>query len=153
MIEKVISGGQTGADQGGLEGARTAGVGTGGTAPLHFTTEAGSKLELLRGYGLRESARVSYSFRTKENIMNSGGTAIFGNMSSPGSALTLRLCKTYSRAVIINPTFFELVVFVELNDIRVLNIAGNRESVNPGIQSRVSEIVREALLTMKGEHS
>ena len=44
-IIKVISGGQTGADQGGLEGAMTYSilskhkVSTGGTAPKNFRTE------------------------------------------------------------------------------------------------------------------
>jgi hypothetical protein len=36
---KIISGGQTGADQGGLEGARLLGIQTGGTAPYNWMTD------------------------------------------------------------------------------------------------------------------
>jgi hypothetical protein len=41
MIERVISGGQTGADQGGLRAAQACGIPTGGWAPRGWLTEAG----------------------------------------------------------------------------------------------------------------
>jgi hypothetical protein len=41
MIEKVMSGGQTGADHGGLRAARRCGIATGGWAPRGWLTEAG----------------------------------------------------------------------------------------------------------------
>jgi len=42
-LEMVISGGQTGADRGGLIAAKELGIPTGGTAPLGYKTEAGMK--------------------------------------------------------------------------------------------------------------
>ena len=51
---KIISGGQTGADLGGLEGARDAGIETGGWAPAGYRTEIGDQEELLKGFGLKE---------------------------------------------------------------------------------------------------
>jgi hypothetical protein len=41
MLELVISGGQTGADQGGLRATRACGIPTGGWAPRGWLTEAG----------------------------------------------------------------------------------------------------------------
>ena len=41
MIKKIISGGQTGADRGGLLAGRHLGIETGGTAPPDFITEVG----------------------------------------------------------------------------------------------------------------
>jgi hypothetical protein len=41
MIERVISGGQTGADQGGLRAPRACAIPTGGWAPRGWLTEAG----------------------------------------------------------------------------------------------------------------
>jgi integrase len=41
VIEKVVTGGQAGADQGGLRAARAAGIATGGFAPKGWATEAG----------------------------------------------------------------------------------------------------------------
>ena len=46
MIEKIISGGQTGIDQLALEIAIELGIETGGTAPPNFMTEDGVNLEL-----------------------------------------------------------------------------------------------------------
>jgi hypothetical protein len=39
MIEKLISGGQTGADRAGLEAAKALGIATGGTAPKGWRIE------------------------------------------------------------------------------------------------------------------
>jgi hypothetical protein len=47
-IVKVISGGQTGADQGGLVAARTLKIETGGTAAKGWLTEDGPKRKLLQ---------------------------------------------------------------------------------------------------------
>ena len=46
MIKKIISGGQTGADQIGLEVALSLGIPTGGTAPKGFITETGPNYKL-----------------------------------------------------------------------------------------------------------
>jgi len=40
-VAKIISGGQTGADQGGLNAGLLLGIETGGTAPPRFMTDAG----------------------------------------------------------------------------------------------------------------
>ena len=46
MIERVISGGQTGSDQGRLRAARACSIATGGGAPRGWLTEAGPALRL-----------------------------------------------------------------------------------------------------------
>jgi Circularly permutated YpsA SLOG family len=51
MIELVISGGQTGADQAGLRAARASGIRCGGMAPKGWLTEAGPA-PWLADYGL-----------------------------------------------------------------------------------------------------
>ena len=43
---RVISGGETGADQGGMEAAIDLGLPTGGTAPPNFRTESGPNMAL-----------------------------------------------------------------------------------------------------------
>jgi Circularly permutated YpsA SLOG family len=42
VIARIITGGQTGADQGGLRAARAAGIATGGFAPKGWATETGA---------------------------------------------------------------------------------------------------------------
>jgi hypothetical protein len=141
----VISGGQTGADVGGLEGARRAGVKTGGYAPSGYKTEKGTNLELSSTFGLKEHPAENYKFRTEANVVASDGTVIFGNASSPGSYQTLNFAKKHQKPFIVNPTAVELRKFMEDNGIRVLNVAGNRESKNVGIQESVARIVEDAL--------
>jgi len=43
MLERVISGGQTGADQAGWRAARASGIPTGGAMPGGFLTEDGAR--------------------------------------------------------------------------------------------------------------
>src|SRR3546814_711341 len=98
-VSLVISGGQTGADQGGLLGARDAGVRTGGTVPKGWRTEDGAA-SWLAEFGLVEGQGKSYSARTRANAAAADGTVLFGNPLSPGSALTDRYCKACGK-----PTF------------------------------------------------
>jgi len=140
-IKRIISGGQTGADRGALEGARKIGLETGGVAPEGFITEEGPDMSL-KDFGLTESTSSEYPPRTKQNILDSDGTVIFGNSKSRGSNLTIRLCKKHEKDFILNPSVEELRIFAAHR--HVLNIAGNRESGNPGIQKRVTDIIVEA---------
>ena len=52
QLERVISGGQTGIDQLGLEVARSLGTPTGGVAPKGYLTESGPNSSLREWYGL-----------------------------------------------------------------------------------------------------
>ena len=91
MIEKIISGGQTGADIAGLKFARDNGIPTGGSAPKGFMTETGSRPELRDLYNLRE-LNGSYMDRTIRNVMDADGTVIFAEKMTDGSQLTLDTC-------------------------------------------------------------
>ena len=57
MVRKIISGGQTGADQAGLAVAKRLGIPTGGFVPKGFLTEAGPRPDLAAEYGLEEPTR------------------------------------------------------------------------------------------------
>lgn len=156
MIKKIISGGQTGADQGGLEAGKILGLETGGIAPIGYYTEDGYKPSLLRDFGLTESAHSGYYDRTEENVKNSDSTVIFGLTTSPGSKLTLNLCQRYSKPTLLLCDIEDLDDFTEdllewlkAHSIQVLNVAGNRESKNPGIQTKVRNFLVEALKEKK----
>lgn len=139
----IISGGQSGSDKGGLLGARDVGIETGGCAPKGYRTENGPDPSLAE-FGLEEHSSPGYEGRTKVNVVFADGTAIFGDVSSAGSRLTISLCERFECAYIKNPTPAELREWVQANQIVVLNVAGNRESVSPGIQERVRGIIVEA---------
>ncbi|HEY4065152.1 MAG TPA: putative molybdenum carrier protein [Puia sp.] len=128
IIEKVISGGQTGADRMGLEIAKFLGYPTGGTAPKGFRTENGPDLSLREEFGLRESYSSSYSPRTTQNVLDSHFTVLFGDMLSSGSKATIDACLKYHQPYVENPSVEELIDKIKANYVKVLNIAGNRGS-------------------------
>lgn len=145
-VTKIISGGQTGADQAGLVAGRLLGLETGGTAPPKFKTDEGNKPILLKSYGLVEGEydfRI-YPGRTRKNVQDSDGTVVFGDTSSPGCRLTIECCIELGKPYAINPDAEQLARHVRSNNIKVLNVAGNRERINPGIFSRVVSIIVSA---------
>ena len=140
---KIISGGQTGADMGGLLAAIDLGIRTGGWAPKGWITEAGPNPEL-REYGLVQHSSPNYPPRTRMNCQDSDLTAIFGDMKSPGCKLTLSICREDDIPVLINPDSQELRDMCEQLGVETLNVAGNRASKDATIEERVRKIVRDA---------
>jgi hypothetical protein len=138
----IISGGQTGADRGALEGAKKAGLPTGGTAPKGYLTEKGPDPDLKK-FGLKESFSADYAVRTERNVLDADGTAIFATrLESDGTRITIQLAKKYKKPLLVNPTAEELKKFAQGK--KILNIAGNRESISPGLQAKVAQIIEEA---------
>lgn len=127
MLKKVISGGQKGVDRIGLEVAKELGIPTGGTAPKYYRTEDGNDWTL-QEFGLVEHESWQYPPRTEQNVQDSHGTVIMGNIAEAGSNMTRKLCKKHSKTYLLDPTPEELVNWVELNHIEILNVAGNRGS-------------------------
>ncbi len=151
MIRKIISGGQTGADQGGLRAGVSLGLLTGGVAPPRFMTATGQNPSLLRDtYGLVEGdADPSvYRLRTIRNVQDSQGTLWVGREASPGGQLTIGTANSLGRPYICNPSIEDLCSWLSSYGIEVLNVAGNREHTNPGIDEATYMLVREALSKM-----
>lgn len=145
MLKRVISGGQTGADIGGLYAAKRCGIRTGGSAPQKFMTEDGEKRELLeKEFGLLEIPKPGYKARTVMNIKDSDATIIIGHLTG-GSKITAEKCEQHKRPfLVIDPQELEdpmitrqAVLFMREHQPKVLNIAGNRESKCPGLQASV----------------
>jgi len=165
-VQKIVSGGQTGADTGALIAARDLGVSTGGHAPRGFLTENGCRRDYLKSFGLSEcsegdSFAEKYRARTKMNIIDSDGTLIIGDPNSPGSKLTHNTTLTEKKPL---ATFYftslentknvdwtqkiaQVAQWMIDNKIQILNVAGNRESKQPGIQDMVMRFVHELIVT------
>lgn len=144
MIEKIISGGQTGADMGGLLAARDLGIPTGGWAPKGWVTEDGPKPELAE-FGLVECSVKGYPARTKWNIRDSDATVIYGDIRSPGNKLTFNQCHFQAKPVYVEPTVEELATWLVRWKVRVLNVAGSRASKNSLAESYVREHLIRAI--------
>ncbi len=152
MIRKVISGGQTGVDIAALRAARTLGIATGGTAPRGFLTELGPNPELA-GFGLVELPTPDYPARTAANVRDADATLIIAGNWDRGSRLTLDLCRTHKKPVcevergdLANEDAFDRVAsWLASTPHEVLNIAGNRESTSPGIETEAEAFLRGVL--------
>lgn len=151
-LTKVISGGQTGADMGGLLAARNLGIPTGGVAPLDWHTEDGPQPKLLLSFGLFQCSNPGYLARTRANVQLSDGTIIFGDMKGGGSLFTLNQCTELEKPWIpmhlvpFIPTHqYDFLDWLVAHDIQTLNVAGNRESKNPGIQEKVRKFLETTL--------
>ncbi|NMF60744.1 YpsA SLOG family protein [Pseudanabaena yagii] len=145
-VTLIISGGQTGADWGGLLAAADVGIAIGGLAPKGYLTELGANLELAK-FGLVESDSADYEVRTVHNVLAADATVIFADhIDSDGTKLTIATCIKYQKPYLINPNALTLHDWLLEQQIKVLNVAGNRESIAQGISDRTRQIVRDALL-------
>lgn len=155
MISKVISGGQTGADQAGLRAAKAVGLATGGWVPKGCRTDDGPAPWLVTDYGCQAHTSRQYAPRTIANVREADCLIWFGSQASPGGVLTLRTVADdgLPYCCVPFPPTGAIGDFVEIvrlwlggcTDADVLMIAGNRESTNPGIGVFVEVVLREAL--------
>lgn len=140
ILNKVISGGQTGADIAGLKAAKECNIITGGYLPKGCRTLDGPKPEYILEYNMIEHSSSNYALRTESNVKNSDGTIRFAtNFKSAGEKCTLNAINWYSRPYLDIATIKLLEVSVvlewlEKNKIQTLNIAGNSEQTSPGIE-------------------
>jgi len=147
MVERIISGGQTGADRAGLDFAIAHGIPHGGWCPRGRLAEDGS---IPRRYRLMESPSPDYAQRTEWNVRDSDGTVIFslGRDLSGGSKFTAEVaaqlrkpCLHVSEVSGGRNSAENLRHFLRRHRIKCLNLAGPRASVEP----RVGRFVRETL--------
>ena len=167
MVTKIISGGQTGADRGGLDAAIHCGLPHGGWCPKGRKAEDGV---IPVEYQLKEMASPEYLPRTKANVVDSDATVIFTyGPPSGGSLKTItyahHLEKPYHDVDLSRirhkKAIIEIMMWLagdeELNDYDeyvtcppplecILNVAGSRESRAPGIQEAVFRLMADVLI-------
>lgn len=170
-LTRIISGAQTGADMGGLDAAIELGIPTGGTMAAKFQQSTldnkGIEIkifspEIAKKYGLKEGTITKkegtygtyddvYYQRTIDNAQEADGTIWFGDSNSPGGKLTLSTIAQQGKVKpLINPTNAEEIrKWITDNNIKVLNVAGNREHKNPGIYNTTKTMLVEALTPVK----
>ena len=156
-LKKIISGGQTGVDQAGLEAAKDLGYETGGHIPRGGRIDGGFDPTLITKYGLTETQATNYQERTELNVKNSDLTVIFQRkgVKSPGSDLTIRLAKANKKPFIVISTpdgpaaIAEFKAAIEKYNPETVNIAGHRESSSPDIQRWTRKVVNLAVTQLK----
>jgi hypothetical protein len=161
-IAKVVSGGQSGADRGGLSAAIAAGVPHGGWCPKGRRAEDGV---IPTEFELEEMATASYLARTEANVVDSHATVVFAvGAPSGGSRKTIEFARKHGRpclsvdvgaisdleaaeklSVWLDSLVQSGAIPMAQADRIVLNVAGSRESKSRGIQERVARVLRLVL--------
>lgn len=149
-ITKIIAGGQTGVDRAGLDAALALGITCGGWCPKGRRAEDGV---VPAQYPLDETPSADYGQRTLRNIALADGTLILAQDETDlygGTKLTLdgvkRAEKPYYLVILSQPYQQGMFAFWRDNQkIATLNIAGPRESKQPGIHHRAFEFLVRVL--------
>ena len=147
-IEKIVSGGQTGVDRAGLDVAIALQIPHGGWCPKGRKAENGTVPTV---YQLNETPTAVYKQRTEWNIRDSDGTLILTHGEpTGGTALTIKLADAYAKPCLVidlnaSPAPETVSAWLAANHIKVLNIAGSRESGCPGIHDEAVKFLRTFL--------
>ena len=155
-LRVIISGGQTGADRGGLDAAIELGLEHGGWCPHGRLAEDGVIPEK---YQLRETGTAQYGERTALNVRDSTATLLVSldQRLTGGSAKTLSLALKKGRPALhvtlssrhdVSDEQAEAIRrWLARHSVGILNVAGPRESKEPGLQ----EAVRDMLVAVLGQ--
>lgn len=150
---EIVSGGQTGVDRAALDTALQLGLHCGGWCPRGRRAEDGPIPER---YPLRETPTASYPQRTEWNVRDSDGTLVLhrGRLRG-GTALTLRLARRLGRPALAvdlsaAPRAEAVREWIRREGIATLNVAGPRESEQPGIHAQAAAFLRRLLRELDG---
>jgi putative molybdenum carrier protein len=147
VLAKLISGGQTGVDRAALDVALALGLPCGGWCPRGRRAEDG---RIDERYPLHETPSADYAQRTEWNVRDSDGTLVL-TKGEPrgGTAFTVDVARDLGRPALVvdlagAPDAAAVGVWLRREGIRVLNVAGPRESGAPGIHEEAVRFLRAA---------
>jgi len=144
----VISGGQTGVDRSALDVALELGMPAGGWCPKGRKAEDGS---LSSRYPLTETPSEQYWQRTEWNVRDSDGTLVLTRGApAEGTAYTIEVARKMGKPCLVldlseEPSESVVQAWADEHKVRVLNVAGPRESKCPGIYAQAAQFLRAIL--------
>ena len=147
MLDKIISGGQTGAERAALDAAIDLDIPYNGWVPKGRKTDNGI---LPYQYKLNETSSKSNSNYTERNVIDSDGTLIFSHGKlRGGSVWPIKLANRHKRQYLHidlerTPAFSAATVILDWimkNNIKNLNITGSRASKDPSIYNHTKKII------------
>ena len=148
VIQRIVSGGQTGVDRAALDVARELGVPSGGWCPKGRTAEDGV---LAACYKMKETPTADYPLRTEWNVRDSDATLVLTRGEpTEGTAFTIELARRLRKPSVVvdlaqQTNISPLLDWISAHNIQTVNIAGPRESKCPGIYAEASKFLRHVL--------
>lgn len=156
-LQKIVSGGQTGADRAALDAARSVGLQYGGWVPRDRQAEDG--VIDPKYVGLRETQSADPAERTRRNVVDSDATLIVshGPLVS-GSALTLGISVELGKPVLhldlrsTDPSLAvrNVITWLCEHEVSTLNVAGPRASEDCEVYAATFDLV-SAILHVRRE--
>ena len=143
---KIYSGGQSGVDRAALDVAISLNINHGGWCPKGRKAEDGIIDSI---YLLTETESSDYLVRTQLNVRDSDATLIlYTGILEGGTKYTYEYANKIEKPVLlfninIKPDLKNILDWIFKYKISVLNIAGPRESKNPGIYIKAKNIITE----------
>ncbi len=145
-VEKIVAGGQTGVDRAALDVALALDIPCGGWCPKGRRAEDGAVPEI---YPLTETPSADDAERTGLNVRDSSGTLILlSGAADRGTRLALECARRLARPHLVvdlkeNADPRPVLDWLADEDIRVLNVAGPRETSAPEIYAAASGFLRK----------
>ena len=145
----IVTGGQTGVDRAALDTALSLFLPVRGWCPRGRLAEDGTIPSV---YPLQETTSTDYAVRTEWNVRDSDGTIILAyEPLAGGTKLTADLAHKYNRPILVldalsfsKDDIDRFHRWTQENHIRILNVAGPRESAKPGvIYKRAQDILKQ----------
>ncbi|MCB2208548.1 MAG: putative molybdenum carrier protein [Bacteroidetes bacterium] len=135
---KIISGGQSGVDRAALDFALKFGIECGGWCTKGRKAEDGT---IDGKYPLQETDDTTYKTRTKLNVRDSDGTLIlYDGELDDGTLLTMELAQKLEKPLLKidlsgenDRNLQKVSNWINSNYLKIINMAGPRESNSPGI--------------------
>jgi hypothetical protein len=152
MIQTVVTGGQTGAEQAGWAAARRAGIVTAGYMPRGFMTEDGPAPRVGALYGAIEFP-FDDAQRIRANLRRADGLLWFGDPDSPEAGDTFAACRELAKPFLTtNPGFTppaDVVAWLSVFETTTLVVSGDRASRVPGIGPQVEAFLDRTLAALR----
>jgi hypothetical protein len=149
VFEKIVSGGQTGVDRAALDVALELGLPCGGWCPKGRAAEDGP---LAVRYPLTETPSEIHAQRTEWNVRDSDGTLVLTRGEpTEGTALTIAIAKRLRKPCLVldlldlheQPAESAVWTWADQHNVRILNVAGPRESKCLGIYAQAAAFLRK----------
>jgi hypothetical protein len=157
-IAKIVSGGQTGADRGGLDAAIWCEISYGGWVPKGRRAE--DDVIPHKYEGLKESGSAEYVARTEANVVESDATLVFCfGLPTGGSKKTVDFARKHGKPCLAvdlvedkGETLERICAYISglADKSGVVNVAGSRESKCPGLERSVGEVMTEVISRVNG---
>lgn len=147
MIERIVSGGQTGVDRGALDAALEAGAPCGGWCPRGRRAEDG-KIPCL--YPLRETASPRYIERTRRNVRDSDATLVLAwGAPSGGTRATVAYAERMAKPCLVldmnvladDDAASRAGAWIAAEGVAALNVAGPRASGQSDARDRARRVI------------